>query len=341
LPFVIYGALEHATGKGLIFGRILNGVLSLVVLATIVGWRGPRWEGRLLAACGLLACPYFIGTGLYLYSDAPATAFVTLGMLAYLARRHVLSGAFMALAIACRQYMVAFPVALALWALWEAAEGTGGVKRALAALPAWGPQVLAAGTILGWVLVFGGLAPEGAVEQHQMFTADVARIVPRNALYSLTCVGAYFVVVEAVLFRRLATVREVVTVRTGVWAAVLAVLFILFPPLANTEYGIESMGYIDKAARTVLGDVPRMLAFWGLAVLAAARFGRIGLAGVLVACNAAIMMKAHIGWDKYAVPLLAVLWLLKSRDALVEVGRGMLATLADGAREQADRPLGT
>jgi hypothetical protein len=34
--------------------------------------------------------------------------------------------------------------------------------------------------------------------------------------------------------------------------------------------------------------------------------------------NAALLACAHVAWDKYALPMLATLWLLKSADRLDE-----------------------
>jgi hypothetical protein len=34
----------------------------------------------------------------------------------------------------------------------------------------------------------------------------------------------------------------------------------------------------------------------------------------VVYANAALMLLAHVAWDKYALPAIAVLWLLKSRE---------------------------
>lgn len=158
-----------------------------------------------------------------------------------------------------------------------------------------------------------------------MVTQEPARVLVRNSLYLLTCIGAYFVVVEAVLFWRWRVLREVASWRGAAIAVGLGVLFAVFPPLRNIEGVLPTMGYLDRAAVAVLGDVPRMVLYWALAVLAVIRFRPEGPAFWLVMANAGMMMKAHIGWDKYAMALLAALWLLKSRDAC----SGRVASLAD------------
>ena len=73
------------------------------------------------------------------------------------------------------------------------------------------------------------------------------------------------------------------------------------------------MGYFDKAVRTVLPDMLRMALFYVLALGACLRFSRIDLSFWLLLMNALIMMKSHVAWDKYAMPLLIALWYLKIR----------------------------
>ena len=91
-------------------------------------------------------------------------------------------------------------------------------------------------------------------------------------------------------------------------------LFLAFPTLGNVDYPIPTMGFLDKAARSVLSDPLRVCVFYFLALVACVRFSRVDLDGVLVYVNALIMLKAHIGWDKYVLPLLVALWYLRARE---------------------------
>ena len=99
-----------------------------------------------------------------------------------------------------------------------------------------------------------------------------------------------------------------------VWALAggLAVLFVLFPPFGNENYGIETMGFLDKMLRRVLGDhdVLRVTVLGGLALLAVLRVRSWSLSSVLVLVHAVMLMKAHIAWDKYALVCLLCLWYL-------------------------------
>ena len=97
-------------------------------------------------------------------------------------------------------------------------------------------------------------------------------------------------------------------------AILLAVALLAFPPLQNVEFSIRRMGYLDIAARLVLGDHSRILLFYILALWAAVCFATMHnqLPSWLLAMNTLVMIKAHIAWDKYTLPLLCVLWLLRA-----------------------------
>jgi hypothetical protein len=122
LPFAIWGALGSIT-----LARALNLALSFLI-AILVG------RGAPLAAVGLLLSPYYLGVSVLMYTDLLATGFVLLGVAAYRRDRDALSAACFVLAIACRQYMIAFPIGLVL------SELTIGKRRQKAAVA----QLLAA-----------------------------------------------------------------------------------------------------------------------------------------------------------------------------------------------------
>jgi hypothetical protein len=99
-------------------------------------------------------------------------------------------------------------------------------------------------------------------------------------------------------------------------AIVISGCFLVYPPIGNLDQHIQPMGYLDLAARLIMGDKERIALFWSLAILTCFRFSPLSLAGILLYLNVALMVMAHIAWDKYALPLLAVLWLLKSAGKL-------------------------
>jgi hypothetical protein len=255
----------------------------------------------------LLLCPYYIGVSFHLYTDILAVFFALLGVMAFTSRRHTLAGLAFVLGISTRQYIVAFPVACFIYAALDERDHR---PRALAAYG------LAIGSLLGWVALFGGLAPRSAMLRHDSGAMSVLHLRPQHALYFLTCIGLYFVVIELVLLRRLRSEWAALRTRTLSFfgmAAAVGVLFAVFPPLGNINNSTASMGYLDVAARTFLTDVWRMIVFGVLAVLACWRFRRWDLATVLVYANAAILAKAHIAWDKYALPMIVVLWYMQAR----------------------------
>ena len=66
----------------------------------------------------------------------------------------------------------------------------------------------------------------------------------------------------------------------------------------------------------MMNDALRLVLFYTLALAACLRFNRYGLGTVLVYLNAIAMLKAHVGWDKYVLPMLVVLWYMKANGKL-------------------------
>jgi hypothetical protein len=61
LPFIIFGGLDYLFGEEAVPGRVLNFILSLVII-WIIGWPSQEKGGRaLLSLIGLFLCPYFVG----------------------------------------------------------------------------------------------------------------------------------------------------------------------------------------------------------------------------------------------------------------------------------------
>ena len=328
LPFGVFGGVERAFGGGIRTGRAVNLVASLlIVLGCVLAARdAPSRAARAVAA--LMIFPYFFACATHLYTDMLAALLVFAGIAAYRRGWGAASAIAFVLAIASRQYMVAFPAAIAAYELIQflrqrrrgpsagavqparPGEATAKTRLVMAAY-----SLLACASLGLWYALWGGFAPPAALAHQPVETAGVLRLLPHNALYFLACVGAYYVIPETLLFWRQR--REQLAFRPAllIVAAVLAGLFVLFPPLRNPpSYGIATMGYLDKAFCAAAGDGVRMVGFYALALLACVRFSRFRIESVLVLANAALMMKAHIAWDKYALPLLAALWLLRAMD---------------------------
>ena len=309
LPFLIFGGLEHIFHGGIVVGRAVNMASSLAILL-IIGALGDFSLRALLCAAGLLLCPYFVLVGTHLYTDPLAVLGGVAGVALYLRGRPWSSALCFIIGIACRQYIVAFPLAV------FARELLVQIKlRRFALSSKFIATAVAAVSLAGWYVFFGDFAPKIAL-QAQDLTAG--RFFPEHGLYFLACTGLYFVVLDGILFRSVAPLA-----RAGLGAFVIAaavtILFLFFPPIENINPPVATMGYLDIAARFVLPTPARLALFWVLAILAVLRLRPLSTGGLMLYANAALLACAHVAWDKYALPMLAVLWLLKSADRLDEV----------------------
>lgn len=311
LPFVVWGLLERSTGYGLALGRTLNCLFGAVL--AIVVWRSGTSVSR-SARCvvGLLIFPYFLGTSVYLYTDMPAAAAAVGGLALHVRGRTVSAAVLWIIAIACRQYAVAFPLAVVAYEV-IATFPRPALRRVV-------PAVTAAASLGGWFVFFGGFGPIAEIVDQGVRTSTALHVRPQHAVYLLACVGAWFVIPEMILFPSLVR-RWSVEWRHALPGAIIVVLLaISFPPWHNVDYPIPTMGFLDKALGAVLPDVARVIVLGCLAVLGIARFRRLDLSLLLVVAHAVLMLKAHIAWDKYALPLLAVLWMISAADQAVRPG---------------------
>jgi hypothetical protein len=281
-------------------------------------WKtGPSLRARLAGGVGILLMPYFLPCSIFLYTDMPAVFFSVCGLWAYHRRHHAASALVFTLAIACRQYMIAWPLAIAIYhatrIVVDRRHGRGAPKPS-----AWQENIapllwtlLPAASLLGWVWLWHGWAPPGAIRGLGIGSASGPALQPDHCLYALAVIGAYYVPVEIVLLPgvwRWAGGRQALVVL--VLAIVLAIAFVCYPPLGNPPgYAIPTMGYLDKALHAVLPTPGRVLVFYVLAVLAAARFFTgWSLATAMVLAATLLMAKTQVGWDKYMLPTIVLLW---------------------------------
>jgi len=308
LPFLIFGGLEHIFHGGIVVGRAVNMASSLAVLL-IIGALGNFSLRALLCAAGLLLFPYFVLVGTHLYTDSLAVLCSVVGVALYLRGRQWGSAVCFVVSIACRQYIVAFPLAI------FARELAGQIRCRRFAFGKLIAPAIATVSLAGWYVFFGDFAPKTALQAQNVVAG---RFYPEHGLYFLTCIGLYFVLLECVLFRSVAGLLA-----PGFWAlamaVALAILFLFFPPIENINPPVPTMGYLDIAARSVLPTPARLALFWALAILAVLRLRPLSTGGLMLYANAALLACAHLAWDKYALPMVATLWLLKSADRLDEV----------------------
>lgn len=309
LPFLIFGGLEHIFHGGIVVGRAINLASSLAVLL-IIGAVGNFSLRALLCAAGLLLCPYFVLVGTHLYTDPLAILCSVAGVALYLRGWPWPSAICFIVGIACRQYVVPFPLAvfarelLVQIRLRRFAFGSVSIAPAIAAI-----------SLAGWYVFFGDFAPKIALHAQNL---TAGRFYPEHGLYFLTCIGLYFVVLECILFRSIAPMLVPGPSAIAIAGAV-TILFLVFPPSENINPPVATMGYFDIAARFVLPTPARLALFWALAILACLRLRLLSTGGLMLYANAGLLACAHLAWDKYALPMLAVLWLLKSADWLDDV----------------------
>ena len=200
LALVIWGELEHFTGDGLFYGRLLNLALTFAMVCLIALSAPRQWPRARLAAVGLLLFPYTLPLSAHLYTDPIGAFLVVSGTLA-LARGHpAVSWLAFVCAIATRQYLVQIPAALAAASGLSYLRGERARWKDVAVCAASGV------TLLAWVAFFGGLATPAGIEDWLDFypapMMSATEFILFQGLYALTGVGAYFVVVEALLFQR-------------------------------------------------------------------------------------------------------------------------------------------
>src|SRR5262245_43445466 len=308
LALLIWGELEHFTGDGLFYGRLLNLALTFAMVCLVALCAPREWPRPALAAVGLLLFPYTLPLGVHLYTDTLGAFLVVGGTLA-LARGHpAIAWWAFACAISTRQYLVQIPAALA------AVEGVHWLRGEPVR---WKDLLvcLASGvTLLAWIAFFGGLAPEPGIEfWTPLYPAPMLRatdFILHQGLYALTGVGAYFVLVEALLFRRRPVAREMQDWRGLLLALGLAGLFWLDPPLPTANLPGGPIGRVSLALWPAPDlDWVRVGIYSVLALLCLLRFaGRLDIGFWLVAAACVLAMKQQLAWEKYLFPTLAVLW---------------------------------
>lgn len=324
LPFIVWGWIERLLGAGVTAGRHLNFALSLAMALTVAsGRRGKEWHAA-LAAAGLLACPYFLGTSVHLYTDIMAAFFAVSGVALHLQRRYVWSAVAFILGISSRQVIVAFPIALLAFELLNAGRTTGlkpGATVAASAPSTWAliAPLVAALSFMGWVLWFRGVAPPSELDAQAALVGGSRAWHLEYSLFFLTTIGLYFVLPELLLFGAVARPLFRGPLLPFVAAVVLLIAFVVFPPLENPV--TPSLGLADLVFRRVLPDVWRVALYFGLAAAALLRFLREPLPLLVTCANAMVLAGGNFAWEKYGVPTLAVLWYLKSRQEISGTAR--------------------
>ena len=314
LPFVIYGILEHLFGQGIAAGRLLNIILSISIVC-IIGWpRRDGHKGRLLCAVGLLICPYYLLLSGRFYTEMIACAFGILGFASYVRNRHLLSCLAFILAIASRQYMLAFPVAIVAYEFSASLIRLVSVrqfnfKQALKSNWPWIAPTLSALSIFGWIYLFNGLAPETATAIRN--TPEIQKTAwafsPGVGVNFLALMGAYIVIPEFILFQPLAKLKSIKSNWRHIALIALGclLLLLLVPPVISTRGGLAQLTSLLPSAGL------KMVLLYCLVLFACIRFRKPTLLSFIILFNSLMMIKAD-PWDKYVLPVVVIFWYLKS-----------------------------
>ena len=120
------------------------------------------------------------------------------------------------LAIGSRQYMLAFPVAVAVYeftATLRSALRCDSLKSATGRIchtgMRWMMPGIAALTILGWFWLINGMAPKSGIAMGgtPVVQRETWAVAVDASLYFLACLGFYFVIPEWMLFSRRVSVK--------------------------------------------------------------------------------------------------------------------------------------
>jgi hypothetical protein len=173
-------------------------------------------------------------------------------------------------------------------------------------------QLIACLSIGVWALFLGNFGPVLVVARQNISTISLFKLFPEHSLYFLSCLGFYFVIPEFILLKRNTSIMSWFNKKTILVSISVFILFLLFPPYQNVNYNIPTMGYMDKLFRMFGGDFFRMTLFYILALIACLRFLVMNLESLFVLTNVLMMLKSHIAWDKYILPLIVILWFLNA-----------------------------
>lgn len=242
-------------------------------------------------------------------------SFVLLGVASYVKERHILSGLAFVAEIACRQYMIVFPAAIALYEFILANARSRQAPNATQKLTQWTLHqrwilpTIATLSLLFWIYLFKGLAPAWILLEDN--TPGVQRTIwtiqPGGAIHALASVGGYIVIPELLLFHPLASAKQLFKPRRkiAVIAAILLAYIIIFPPV------FDGLGRLIKIALMLPHSFLELVMFYGLSLLACIRFSTPTLMSIIVIFQTIIMMKAY-PWDKYVLPVAVFFWYLKA-----------------------------
>ena len=260
----------------------------------------------------LLAFPYFVGCGVYYYTDVPALLFGLLAVGACEKGRTGRAAAWAALALHCRQYFVFIAAGAAAhealtW--WQTRD-----RAALKRMAIWTLPVL---TYLPYVALWGGASSMEAIDPRQ---AALPLVRPWHVTYMFAACGLYM------LPAALAVAASRWNWRKAAFMALAVAAFLVFPPRPNLYYRliespIETLGLADSGLRALLGQTGALAVLAvGMAVGAALHYELLFRGGpsgrplaLMIAAYWGMNLFSHLAWDKYLLPVMPLLYLAALR----------------------------
>lgn len=327
VSFLIGAWIESTFGLGIAGGRLVSFFASLGVLVLIIRRRvAPGMDPNipLLAAVGLFAYPYWLPMSLLVYTDTLAALFVVLGFWSYAREKHIAGFAFFVVAIATRQYMIAFPAAIIAY------EGLAALRARNASWSRWLPYAAAGLSLLGWFAFFGGVGPADGLQKWPRHSNSLESADPAFSLYFLSAMGIYYVLPEFAIDRGWRTIEFKFNRYVGLALVVLAVAFVLFAPNYTEGVGPFNRTLYFVLGEGAFGEFARLSVLYVLACLTLVRFAHLDLGTWLVAVNFVLMAFLWTPWEKYCLQVLAALWFLKAAGAFDLRGLDVHAVAFDG-----------
>jgi hypothetical protein len=321
IPFILGGWVVSLFGESIQYLRLLTFAFSFGLLMLFV-WNSPEKSKRFwLCLVGLMLFPNYYLVSVYYYTDIFAMFFVLAGIIAYLKRAHWAGMLLFAAAVCCRQYMLAFPAAIAAYELFELLRKNQNaglfIKSAFKNIN-WLYYGIAVLSIVPWVLIWKGPAP-AAVMADQHYDSD--KLVQYNfgyLLYASAVIAVYYVIPEMLFTRKWSYVLKFPFTYPKLFGSFVILLgaVIVFAPAKqayNPYFTWPYLGYIDQFLMTIgISGLIKQLVFGLLAMITLMRFfsPRFNLASWMVAFNILLLGKAQLSWDKYSLPVIMALWFL-------------------------------
>ncbi len=325
IPFILGGWVVSLFGEDIQYLRLLTYGVSFLLLMTFI-WGAPERSKRFfLCLGGLLVFPNYYLCSVYYYTDIFAMLTALAGSVAYIKGKHLWGLLFFVASVSCRQYMLAFPAAVAFYEMlliWKRSNNMGLLIKNVFADRTWMWYALAVVSIVPWVLLWNGPAP-ATVMADQYYDSD--KLVNYNfgyVLYACVVLAAYYVIPEVILTGKLRYFIEYPRKYPIYFAGICAfvVLLVSFFPAKqayNPYFTWPYLGYVDQLFMTVgITGLVKQCLFGLMMMITLMRFVSpyANLASCVVLFNVLLLGKAQLSWDKYSLPMIMVLWFLAMFD---------------------------